>query len=626
MLTHSKFHFFWLFAILVIFLASWQIQGQLLLHFDVSWLTFAASKMMAGGNYINYFLETNPPLILYLYMPLVILKKTLGISVVEGVKIYVFLLSGISLALCAHLLKQIFSKADAYLHHALILALAGIFLILPVNEFGQREHLTVILTCPYLFLLSLRLERKSSPAWFLSGLVGVLGGIGFCIKPYFLLPWAMLELYYVYRVKSWNAILKPELLALVSFVGFYLALIFMFHQDYLYQIIPLISQFYYQRYQRSLFKLLSSEESIYTYFTLFFYVIAYRQQFYTQLQKVLLISILGFWLVFIGQRMGWYYHALPFLSSEILLTLALFLPWAREQQFNQREWVLSGIFILSFLGYLLIKIPYISLCTNFFPYSYFLFFIIVLYSLLWINFSFKINGRLLYGMAFILLVNLIFYRYLRVTIFYQHVFLLSSSMFILTYGLVAPATSSSEKCQQILSSLLAVFIFALPVYKMAYTFSYASYYKIMYTQLTEAMKKYAGRKVIYISNASEMAFPNMDYSEQIYSFRFWSLIWLPAMNFPQAAWSYPAYLEDNQEQLKFYLAALLEDFEKAKPDIVFVDVRGKGYYYTPPPDYIRLFSLRKDFRELWKHYHYVETLDSRPLYKLQVYQKKEVSW
>jgi len=604
-----------------IYLASWLIQSQLLLHFDVSWLTFAAGKMLTGGNYINNFLETNPPLILYLYLPLAFLKKTLGISVIESIRVYVFLLSGLSLLLCARLLQQLFLKKEQFIYYAMIWMLAGIFLILPVNEFGQREHLTVIFTCPYLFLLSLRLERKPVPRGLFTGLVGLLGGIGFCIKPYFLFPWALLELYYAYRMRSWRAALKPEVLTLVSFIGFYLILLLVFHQDYIYQIIPLVSQFYYQRYQRSLVKLLTIEESTYIYFVLFLYCMIDHGKHAIELLKVLLISAIGFWMVFIGQRMGWYYHALPLIASALLLTLLLLLSFSRKPKWSPKEWISVSLFILIFLGFACIKMPYIRLCANFFTASYLFFFITILFSLLWIHSSFKPNKRLFYSMAFILFVNIIFYQYVSISSLHDQLFVLSSSMFILTYALVTPGWNSGHKFQNILLSIIAVFVFALPAYKMAYLFNSGNYYKQMYTRLTETMKKYAGRKVMYLSNASEMAFPNMDYSGQIYSSRFWSLSWLPAMQFPYAAERYPAYLKEHQKQLQFYMQALVSDLEKNQPDFIFVDVRTKGYFYTLPPYYLRLFTLDKEFRDLWKNYHYRETLDQRPLYKLDVYQR-----
>lgn len=73
-----------LIVLLLIF--SVLIQSHIILNEDVLWLVTATQRLLAGGSYVNNFFETNPPLILYLYTPAVLLVKYIHVTI--GVAIY----------------------------------------------------------------------------------------------------------------------------------------------------------------------------------------------------------------------------------------------------------------------------------------------------------------------------------------------------------------------------------------------------------------------------------------------------------------------------------------------------------------------------------------------------------
>ncbi len=622
MTVQKNNYLFFLVALFTLYYLCWQLQNHLLLNFDVSWLTFAAQQMLGGGNYVNNFLETNPPLIIYLYMPLVFLKVHLGISIIEGIKLYFFALSTVSLLLCYYLLSSIFLKKEQPLLASVLVVLAIIFLMLPVNEFGQREHFAIIFIFPYLLLKISRLQADPDWGRFFPLCIGLLAGIGFCVKPYFLLPFCLIEGYLIYQRGFSFSLFKPETLAVGLDVLLYLVLIFAFHPDYVQQILPLVTRFYYQRYQRSMVRMLGNEESFFNYFVLLFYFLRQDKLPYKNLTRLILLTAQGFWLVYLGQRMGWYYHALPFLALDLFLLFFTFFNFAQQERFSRYDWFTTSVLMAGLWSYFFYKIPFIRLSAYFFPYAYFCFFITIFFLLFYINACFKINVKRIASLLAIVIINIIFYHYLRLTIFYNHLFLLSTNLFILFFALLIPAATSLAKCRYLLLSLLGLLLFAIPAYKMAYIYDYACYYQMLYTQLTTAMKRFSSHKVLYLSNASEMAFPNIAYSGQLYASRFWSLVWLPSMKKPYDPRTYPAYLAENKQVLGFYLNALLTDLTEKKPEYVFVDRRAKGYYYTPPPDYLRLLSLHTGFLEAWKKYHFLYTLDSRPLFRLDVYQRK----
>ena len=199
---------------------AWMMQSQLLLKGDVSWQMHLSRSILAGGNYVKDFFEINPPLSIYLYMPAVILQKACGLSAIESARIYIFLLATLSLIICYGLAKKIFLKNDYLVSLIFLFSLFFVYLILPASEFGQRECLLLYLTMPYFLLISLRLTHKTISSVYAVG-IGVLAGIGFAIKPFFLLTFVLVELYFLLqKTKDWKSLLnllRPEIFSIISF-------------------------------------------------------------------------------------------------------------------------------------------------------------------------------------------------------------------------------------------------------------------------------------------------------------------------------------------------------------------------------------------------------------------------
>lgn len=139
------------------------IQSQLLLSGDVSYLMQAAEQLSSKERYATHIFETNPPLILYLYMPAVWLIKHFSWTPAFGLRSYVMILSFLSLALSFSFLKKLINPGDKQVLYAVFITLLFAFFILPLDSFGQREHLLIILIMPYLLLQALNLENKCVP-------------------------------------------------------------------------------------------------------------------------------------------------------------------------------------------------------------------------------------------------------------------------------------------------------------------------------------------------------------------------------------------------------------------------------------------------------------------------------
>jgi hypothetical protein len=201
-------------AILIFYL------GQLPMNLDVAWWWHISQRMADGARLYVDILEVNPPLAAYINLPAIWLARWTGLSgdlVLYG---YYLSLSAGTLLICRSLLCRIFAASRPLVTRTLFFSLVFLFLILPLNLFGQREHLAVNLIMPYLLAAAARsLGRPVPPGLALA--VGLLAGIGFSFKPFFLLVWVVIELYLGAVVRlpaSWK---RREVLAAAAIMGLY---------------------------------------------------------------------------------------------------------------------------------------------------------------------------------------------------------------------------------------------------------------------------------------------------------------------------------------------------------------------------------------------------------------------
>jgi hypothetical protein len=64
----------------------------------------------------------------------------------------------------------------------------------PGRCFGQREHLLMVAALPYLVLGTLRMNRVAVAGW-QTTVIALIAGLGFAIKPHYVLPLLLVELY-----------------------------------------------------------------------------------------------------------------------------------------------------------------------------------------------------------------------------------------------------------------------------------------------------------------------------------------------------------------------------------------------------------------------------------------------
>jgi hypothetical protein len=126
-----------------------------------AWYLHGAQLLLEGGLLNRDFFDVNPPLILYLYMPVVWLHWLTGLTLHAAFNIYILLIAAGTFWLALRQLPatRLASAGDSVIAGFLLYVLA----VFPGPDFGEREHLAALFILPYLLGLANRLESDTQP-------------------------------------------------------------------------------------------------------------------------------------------------------------------------------------------------------------------------------------------------------------------------------------------------------------------------------------------------------------------------------------------------------------------------------------------------------------------------------
>ena len=338
-------------GVLIIILLSWVLQSTFLLKSDDLWQMNLAQYVLNGKHYGNDFIEINPPLSIFMYMPAVIISKFFLISRIVSFKIVMTCYALISIALCFYFLMKIFRSEDRIMAFFLILLLPFIFLILPLYEFGQRENLLVIFAMPYFLLVVCRLQN-SSINLNLQLFSGVMAALGFALKPFFLIAFVLVECYTVFNLykvdeekkgRLLRAIFRAETICIVFFIFFYGLAIYVFFEQYLYVVVPIAAHFYYQSLAEPWTSLIFDYVFCFCLLIMGFQFIHYKKNNHKALIKILTLTLIGFLMSYLIQRMRWYYHFLPAFSIALFLFTFQMMHWFSVLSKNKKSILIACV-------------------------------------------------------------------------------------------------------------------------------------------------------------------------------------------------------------------------------------------------------------------------------------------
>jgi hypothetical protein len=323
------------------------LQSNIFCNTDANWLLHATARLLGGGKYYYNFFETNPPMILLINIPPVLLAKVLHLSMASVFRGYVFLIAIFSSTLCAVLVKKIYQQSPAWMWRTFVLAVIFIFMVVPVHAFGEREHIALMLTAPYVFFMVLRVRNLQLPIIF-ALLIGVLAGIGFAIKPYFIVPFVLVELYLMFKRKCWLAWIRPESLTICGILIIYVISIFVFFSEYVIKVLPLVWKLYFVTVHYPWLAVAFSVWVIFFLISIGYYFAFYDWKSYRDFRTVLLLASIGFICAYFLQHTMWFYHALPSYAFSLLLLVQLLQEMLIQTEIKKIHLFLLVVIILIF--------------------------------------------------------------------------------------------------------------------------------------------------------------------------------------------------------------------------------------------------------------------------------------
>lgn len=198
---------------------------QYTLNHDVSGILSMAGQMRGGTRLYADIVEINPPLIVWLSIPVSAAAELAHIAPAALFRVLVLALALACIGFAGMILHGRLNKTVELSLPPVIcysaIAVAG-------YDFGQREHLAVLLSMPYLATAVLRLNTENTRrSWRLIG--AALAAVGFAFKPYFLLVPFLVEGLILLQTRR----LDGSAYVIAGFITLYFAAILIFAPAYL---------------------------------------------------------------------------------------------------------------------------------------------------------------------------------------------------------------------------------------------------------------------------------------------------------------------------------------------------------------------------------------------------------
>lgn len=301
-------------AVLLVLAGQW-LQSRVHLNHDVSYFVHFDGWLLQGRALGSDLFDGNLPMVWALFMPsaaLVHWNLMYEPAAVQAVFWVYFLAS-------TALLIGVLSRLDERQRPAAVgwvVAFVIIATLGPGFSFGQREHACVLFAMPYLALAAQRLQRGQGPGSIVAVCIGVLAGIGFALKPYFLAVPALVELLLVARLGWRSLFVRVESQMLGLTVLIYAVAAGLLLQDYLKFTVDLTLSTYWA-YDSANFPVVLGRYLRVAQPALYGFLIALVTRTWSGQHTVMLLAGLGYTVSYFVQSKGFVYHAFPVFVSAV---------------------------------------------------------------------------------------------------------------------------------------------------------------------------------------------------------------------------------------------------------------------------------------------------------------------
>lgn len=199
------------------------------LNHDAGWYLYLARRILAGDRLYTDLIEVNPPLYTYLAIVPSAIARLSNVPAARILQVSILVVA-LGSSIWAGLLTTRLAGGRPVL---VTLAFAVPLLGLAGLDLGQREHLMVALTAPYLVLAARRATGDdASRVGALAA--GLAAGVGFSLKPHFVLIWLAVEAWLAARSpRGLRSPRRTEAVTVLAFFVAYAAFVLLVYPAYL---------------------------------------------------------------------------------------------------------------------------------------------------------------------------------------------------------------------------------------------------------------------------------------------------------------------------------------------------------------------------------------------------------
>jgi hypothetical protein len=278
------------------------------------------------------------------YMPGIVIARALGLPAEMVTDSLVLAAIFVSLAIVAQILKN--SSVYEGLQSGLMAPFAfAVLAILPMQAFGQREHIAILELLPLLAVFAVRMRGEKPSIW-MAVIAGGGAGLAVSFKPHFAIGiLCAVACFAVYR-RSWRVAFAPENLTVGVVTLLYAASGIAFFPEFFTVMGPVVRDVYIP--VGLSFPALLAKPALPIWSAAIFVTIVLKRHDKIDATCLLLTTSLGFAAAFVLQRKGWPYHSYPMIAL-VLLALGHALVSNRPRTALDRAWCAGAVVLFAFL-------------------------------------------------------------------------------------------------------------------------------------------------------------------------------------------------------------------------------------------------------------------------------------